>query len=83
MSFLFSKVHICTAFSGRYFRGFVSHFLPDYLCVAIVITQVIFNGLILIVVWPWVYVAYRRVLTTLRAKYRGQEARNFFSSSFS
>lgn len=35
--------------------------------------QVIFNVLILLVVWPWVYIAYRRVLKTLRAKYRGQE----------
>ncbi|CAM9695876.1 unnamed protein product [Ascophyllum nodosum] len=35
--------------------------------------EVIFNVLILLIVWPWVYVAYRRVLTTLRAKYRGQE----------
>ena len=35
--------------------------------------QVIFNVLILVIVWPWVYFAYRRVLTTLRAKYRGQE----------
>lgn len=25
--------------------------------------------------WPWVYIAYRRVLTNLRAKYRGQEVR--------
>lgn len=70
---------------AKYPCRFVSHFPPYYLCAAILITQVIFNGLILIVVWPWVYFAYRRVLTTLRAKYRGQEARTrvvcFFSST--
>lgn len=37
--------------------------------------QAVFNILILVVVWPWVYIAYRRVLTNLRAKYRGQEVR--------
>lgn len=38
--------------------------------------QAVFNILILLVVWPWVYIAYRRVLTNLRAKYRGQEVRS-------
>lgn len=40
--------------------------------------KVVFNIIILVVVWPWVYIAYRRVLTNLRAKYTGQEVRAIF-----
>ncbi|CAB1107887.1 unnamed protein product [Ectocarpus sp. CCAP 1310/34] len=35
--------------------------------------HVVFNVLVLVIVWPWVYIAYRRVLTNLRAKYCGHE----------
>ena len=52
--------------------------LPPFLCSSI---QAVFNILILVIVWPWVYIAYRRVLTNLRAKYRGQEVRRYLKKS--
>jgi len=31
-----------------------------------------------VIVWPWVYIAYRRVLTNLRAKYSGHEVQKIW-----
>jgi hypothetical protein len=40
---------------------------------AVLPEQVVFNIIVLFGVWPWVFVAYKRVINTLRIKCKGKE----------
>jgi hypothetical protein len=44
-----------------------------YTTAAVLFKQVVFNIIVLFGVWPWVFVAYKRVINTLRIKCKGKE----------